>query len=128
MLLDVNLLGPESIRTIHRLARAYPGLQVLALAACDREYRSRVPEMLAQTPLVNVSANGDGLATLTPRELEILSLIGTGATNSEIAEALCISKRTVETHVSNIYGKLRFAGRPQAVRYAVEHGLVDNQS
>lgn len=65
------------------------------------------------------------LGALTPREVEVLTLIGTGATNREIAEALFISKRTAETHAHHIYGKLGLKGRLEAMLYALEHGLVD---
>ena len=66
----------------------------------------------------------DGLAELTPRELEVLTLIGVGADNSDIAQMLYISKRTVETHVHRIYAKLGLKGRTQAVLYALKRGLV----
>jgi len=61
---------------------------------------------------------------LTARELEVLSLVGQGASNKEIATALFITERTARTHVSNILGKLGLASRTQAALYAVEHKLV----
>jgi DNA-binding NarL/FixJ family response regulator len=50
-------------------------------------------------------------------------LIGQGKTNSEIAADLVLSKRTVETHVSNILSKLGLAGRGQIMLWAIERGL-----
>lgn len=58
------------------------------------------------------------LATLTPRELQVLAEIETGATNREIAERLVISERTVKNHVSHILAKLSLDNRAQAARYA----------
>jgi predicted ATPase/DNA-binding CsgD family transcriptional regulator len=61
---------------------------------------------------------------LTAREAEVAGLIGRGLANGEIAERLVISKRTVESHVANIRGKLGFTTRAQMVRWAIETGLV----
>jgi DNA-binding NarL/FixJ family response regulator len=61
---------------------------------------------------------------LTARELEVLSLVGQGASNKEIATALFITERTARTHVSNILGKLGLASRTQAALYAVDKKLV----
>jgi DNA-binding NarL/FixJ family response regulator len=61
--------------------------------------------------------------TLTGREREVAALIGQGKTNGEIAIELVLSKRTVETHVSNILSKLGLPGRAQVMRWAIDHGL-----
>jgi DNA-binding CsgD family transcriptional regulator len=61
---------------------------------------------------------------LTPRELEVLRLVASGATNREIGDALFISERTVERHVSHIFRKLHVSSRAGATAYAYEHGLV----
>jgi DNA-binding NarL/FixJ family response regulator len=61
---------------------------------------------------------------LTERELEVLSLLGRGSSNKDIAAALLITERTARTHVSNILGKLGLSSRTQAALYAVERGLV----
>jgi DNA-binding NarL/FixJ family response regulator len=62
--------------------------------------------------------------TLTERELEVLSLVGHGRSNKEIATDLGITERTARTHVSNILGKLDLQSRTQAALYAVERKLV----
>jgi len=61
---------------------------------------------------------------LTDRELEVLSLVGHGRSNKEIATDLGITERTARTHVSNILGKLDLQSRTQAALYAVERKLV----
>ncbi len=61
---------------------------------------------------------------LTEREKEVLSLVGHGASNKEIASDLFITERTARTHVSNILGKLGLSSRTQAALYAVEHKMV----
>lgn len=61
---------------------------------------------------------------LTERELEVLTLLGQGMSNAEIAARLTISERTVGTHISNILGKLHLASRTQAALYALKQGLA----
>ena len=63
-------------------------------------------------------------AGLTSREVDVLRLLPRGLSNAEIAEALFISPRTVQSHLSNLYGKLAVGGRAEAIAYAVAHGLV----
>ena len=61
-----------------------------------------------------------GLDALSPREEEILRLLADGMTDREIGEALTISTRTVETHVSNILRKLDARNRAEAARRYLE--------
>jgi DNA-binding NarL/FixJ family response regulator len=63
---------------------------------------------------------------LTERELEVLSLVGKGRSNKDIATDLGITERTARTHVSNILGKLDLQSRTQAALYAVERKLVQD--
>jgi DNA-binding NarL/FixJ family response regulator len=65
---------------------------------------------------------GPGL--LTPRERQILALLGEGRSNREIANILVISERTARTHVSNVLSKLGLTSRTQAALIAIREGLV----
>jgi NarL family two-component system response regulator LiaR len=62
---------------------------------------------------------------LTEREIEVLIFVARGYSNQDIANALCISERTVRTHVSNILSKLHLANRTQAALYALKEGLTN---
>jgi DNA-binding NarL/FixJ family response regulator len=73
------------------------------------------------TPPPADPARGTGL---TPRELEILGLIVEGRANREIAEALFVSPRTVENHVTSILAKLGVPSRTAAVATARRLGLA----
>jgi len=65
-----------------------------------------------------------GPALLTPRERQILALLGEGRSNREIANILVISERTARTHVSNVLSKLNLTSRTQAALMAIREGLV----
>jgi DNA-binding NarL/FixJ family response regulator len=64
------------------------------------------------------------LSALTPRELEVLTLMGRGHSNAELAGELTLSEATVKTHVARIFAKLTLRDRAQAVVLAYETGLV----
>lgn len=67
---------------------------------------------------------GTPLASLTERELEVLKLVGQGASNKEIARTLFISEKTAKNHLTHIFDKLGVSDRTQAALYAVRVGLV----
>ena len=62
---------------------------------------------------------------LTPREIEVLTLIAEGVTNAEIAQELVISIKTVDRHRENIMRKLNMHNRIDLVKYAIKKGLID---
>ncbi len=81
----------------------------------------------AEPDLERVSRLTGGPASpggLTAREVEVLRLVASGATNRMIARELVISEKTVARHVSNIFLKLDLSSRAAATAYAYEHGLV----
>ena len=64
---------------------------------------------------------------LTPRELEILGLVASGASNGLIARQLWVTEQTVKFHLSNVYRKLGVANRTEASHYAHVHQLVETE-
>jgi len=97
-------------------------LQAIHLAAGGENYLNpRLGARLAAAPAEPSGPPDD----LTEREVEILRLIALGHTNTEIAQQLFLSTRTVETHRAHIQQKTRRSTRAELVRYALEHGLVD---
>ena len=63
-------------------------------------------------------------AGLTEREAEVLRLLAQGLSYAEIADRLVISPRTVNRHLTSIYGKLDVTSRHAAARFAIDHGLL----
>jgi DNA-binding NarL/FixJ family response regulator len=70
------------------------------------------------------AAGGTDGDRLTPREREILGMVARGMTNQEIADALVISVRTVETHRAHVMDKLGFKNRADLVAYAIRKGIL----
>ena len=75
----------------------------------------------SQRPAQSTEVGQHGLSA---RELEVLRLLATGKTNRVIARELFVSEKTVDRHVSNLFGKLGVSSRAAATAYAYEHGLV----
>jgi DNA-binding NarL/FixJ family response regulator len=89
-------------------------LQPKALEAVLDDYLQRVREPTARRYAVE----------LTAREREVLKLIAEGNTNQDIADLLCLSRKTVETHRSNIMDKLGMHKVTDLVKHAIREGLV----
>jgi NarL family two-component system response regulator LiaR len=68
------------------------------------------------------------LDRLTPRELDVLRLIGRGLPNKRIAQELSVSEKTVKTHVGHLLAKLGVTDRTQAAVLALHEGLVEQGS
>jgi DNA-binding NarL/FixJ family response regulator len=62
--------------------------------------------------------------SLTPREVQVLRLLAQGLDNAAIAQQLVVTRRTVQNHVSSIYGKLQVSTRTEAALFAIQRGLV----
>jgi DNA-binding CsgD family transcriptional regulator len=86
-----------------------------------RQALAQLPRTAAPGASRSAKASYDGL---TAREREIAAQIAQGRINREIAETLVVGERTVETHISNILGKLGFSSRRQIAAWAVEKGLA----
>jgi DNA-binding NarL/FixJ family response regulator len=93
----------------------------------DPSVTSRVLSVYREAP-TPAARDDDALGTLTARELEVLSLIGHGQTNGEIARELVVSAGTVKTHVHHIFAKLDLRNRAAAVIFAIEHDLGGPES
>ena len=76
--------------------------------------------------LEHIEQGDERSSDLTPRELEVLTLLARGLKNAEIADELFISERTVKFHVSSILAKLGAENRTEAARIAVRRGLVES--
>jgi two-component system response regulator NreC len=94
---------------------------VRAAAAGETYLNPKLGAQLAAAPAESAGPP-DGL---TEREVEILRLIGLGHTNTEIADRLYLSVRTVESHRAHIQQKTGCTARSELVRYALDHGLIE---
>jgi DNA-binding NarL/FixJ family response regulator len=104
----------ELIRAVQVVARGDAHLDPAVTGRVLAAYRRTVP----------APERPSQIADLTPRELEVLRLIGRGASNDEIGAALVIGEATVKTHVGRIFDKLGLRDRAAAVVFAFDHGLV----
>lgn len=151
VLLDVGMKGTNGIELAALLLQRQPALHVLMFSMFDNpEYVQRALQagargyVLKDAPAAEILAaievvaqGGTYLSTgvskrlfrgqaprpmLSPRESEILSALGRGESSKQIAKALGLSVRTVETHRQNIKRKLDIEGQAELIKYAVEHG------
>ncbi|MFF7989145.1 response regulator [Kitasatospora xanthocidica] len=107
---------PEHLAAAVRLVRTGDALLAPAITR-------RLVERFAR-PDAPTAAPHRELGTLTPRELEVMALLGRGLSNAELAAGLRLSEATVKTHVARILGKLGLRDRAQVVVAAYETGLV----
>ena len=70
----------------------------------------------------------DSLASLTPRERDVLALLAQGYDNSGIAKELELAEQTVRNYVSRLYEKTGLGSRVELVVWTLKHGLVDDAS
>ncbi|MGB7588549.1 MAG: response regulator transcription factor [Solirubrobacterales bacterium] len=155
LILDLNMPGKPSLEAIPEIQEGSPNTQIVVLTmqkepgfarqalqlgvlgyvlkeAADDElvqavHRAAVGETYLQPALgARLAAEPDsGKGDLSERETDVLRLIAFGHTNTEIAEKLFISVRTVETHRAHIQQKLGASSRAELVRDALARGLVE---
>jgi two-component system response regulator NreC len=153
LVLDLNMPGGSSLDAIPRLkehvavvvltmqddpAFARQALQAGALGfvlkeAADEELLEAIRLAAAGDTYLNprlgaklAAAPPKDEGPLSARETDVLRLIALGHTNTEIAEQLFLSTRTVETHRAHIQRKLDLSTRAELVRYALDHGLLQD--
>jgi pimeloyl-ACP methyl ester carboxylesterase/DNA-binding CsgD family transcriptional regulator len=112
------------------LAAGIPGARFVLLESANhillsdepawRGFLSELHAFLGTDPAPAATA----VATLSPRELEVLELVADGLTNEAIAARLCLSVRTVERHLSNVYVKLRVSGKAGRAAAAARFSLT----
>jgi two-component system response regulator NreC len=104
----------ELVNAVRAVVGGSQVLQPAALEAVLQDYLHRVHDPAAHRPADE----------LTAREREVLKLIAEGNTNQDIAELLCLSRKTVETHRGNIMDKLNLHKVTDLVKYAIREGLT----
>ncbi len=128
-----DLKWPEVRDHAARVARAALGAEGYAaavaagrrLSASDLEVEAlTLADAIAVAPPVPVAPPAGDEFGLSPREREVLALIARRYTDKEIAEALFIGHRTVETHAKHVLAKLGVANRREAAALAARLGLV----
>jgi DNA-binding CsgD family transcriptional regulator len=115
------------------VARAHLGEKAFAAAWAEGQLLTPEQALAAQGPTMSSAPSHSTPqikpppthpSGLTAREVEVLCLVAQGLTDAQIAEQLVISPRTVNTHLTSIYGKIQVSSRSGATRYAIEHHLV----
>jgi len=154
VLMDLRMPGGEGVSAIRELRAAdltRPRILVLTTYDTDRDIHAAIDAgadgyLLKATPRTELvdavlrAAAGQSVlapsaarslvernrtATLTERELQVLSAIARGGTNQEVARELLVSEATVKTHLLHVYPKLGVRDRAAAVRVAFQRGLLD---
>ena len=151
VVLDLRMHGMSGLETLRALREEFKGVRVLVFsnyAKGEEIYQAmkagaagfvlkempldRLLEAIRvvhrgeqyMPPEVAVRVGERMLAQLSPRELEVLQLLGRGFSNKEIGAHLGVVEGTVKIHVANIFGKLGVSDRTQALIEAIKRGIV----
>lgn len=155
IVLDVRMPGSDGLSCLQQLKQRDPELTVVILSAIEepriaqralrlgasafvkkqvdpRDLAAVLRQAVEETVLTQSSMLGEAdallhevQALLTPGELAVLTSLGRGLVNKQIAAELSIAPQTVKFHLTNVYRKLGVANRTEAIRYAFEHELVE---
>jgi len=144
VLMDIQMPGMDGVEATRRILAGSHPPRVIVLTTFDRqEYLNDAMRAGASAFLLKDVRRGQlttairdvvggetlvgpppGLAALTDREVEVMSLVAAGRSNAEIAGELFLAETTVKTHVARILSKLHLRDRVQIVVLAYECGLV----
>src|SRR5688572_24744144 len=106
------------------LKHSAPAELVLAVRAALQGRTFITPDLAAEVIRTAQQNDADPLASLTPRQREILQLLAEGKTAKDIATALSLSTRTVEFHKYALMDTLGMQNSSELVRFAIKHGLI----
>jgi DNA-binding NarL/FixJ family response regulator len=106
------------------LKHSAPAELVLAVRAALQGRTFITPDLAAEVFRTAKDKDADPLATLTPRQREILQFLAEGKSAKTIAAALGLSARTVEFHKYTLMDALGMESSAELIRFAVKHGLV----
>ena len=131
---DANIIGAAEVGAVARVDELADPAELVATIrrAADGEDPLK-DELIARPDLMERIVDGmresiltdSQSPTLTPRELDILTHVASGATNREISEALGLSEQTVKNHLSTTFHKLGVPNRTHAVMYASRQGWIE---
>ncbi|MCY1352352.1 Oxygen regulatory protein NreC [compost metagenome] len=153
LLVDIGLKDMNGLELTRQLCGLHPGIKILILSMYDNQEYVRTSigagafgyvlknapstELIAAIEAIvaggsfyspeiarKLATNTRDENELTPRELQVLSMIAKGLNNKEVARELDISVRTVETYRLSIRRKLNIDTPAALVKYALEHGLI----
>ena len=125
---DERILAAVQAGAQGYLLKGAPRDQIFQAVRVVHSGDSLLQPVIASKLLRQVSQTADStdaLGSVTPRESEVLNLLGQGLQNKEIAVQLRISERTVKFHVGSILSKLNAGNRTEAVTIAVQRGLIE---
>jgi DNA-binding CsgD family transcriptional regulator len=117
-------LWHEIARSTVRLPDSIDGIMT-SPAAWAAASAPPLPRDATGTPLRAGNGGGGLIEDMTARERDVLALVADGRPNREIAMRLGISEHTVKFHLASIFGKLGVSTRTQAVRRALQWGLIE---
>lgn len=150
VLLDLHMPGPPPLETVTVLRKEFPDTRVLVLSAYDDlvpvrallragvsgyVLKDEAPGMLVQAIMTVVRggiwfsqavakrlAQPANIPEFTDRELDVIYVLASGASNEQIASRLAVTERTVRFHLKNIYRKIDVSSRGEAIAWAVRTG------
>lgn len=124
-----NMLDGVRRRTSLRPMPSKPGEPARVLVVCRPAFTEPVKETVIDAEFVRARARDLGpLGSLTPRELEILTLIGQGLATADIAKTLGRSEKTIEWHRVSLGAKLNAPNRVELAKIAYKSGLIPDEA